>query len=171
MMYGGRKCASLPSTCDATDPRSGIGTTLPGCAPESMYCVPSPCPLAPAFGWYIDRTTASLSTTRAVSLSSSVNRIPGTLVLIGLYGLRCSTTASGFGSHVSICDSPPCSRITSTLFAGARLFAAKVGRRPASETRPLTPNLKKLRREQLGCGKRIGTLESEKRVGCVGRNV
>ena len=38
-------------------------------------------------------------------------------VLIGANGLRCSATISGFGSHVSMCDKPPCSRITSTFFA------------------------------------------------------
>ena len=35
--------------------------------------------------------------------------MPGTLVLIGLYGPRISTGAFGFMSHVSSCDGPPIS--------------------------------------------------------------
>src|SRR5438552_1641173 len=53
---------------------------------------------------------------------------------------------------------PPCSRMTSTLLAGAVLPAAKVGRNPASDTRPPTPRPRKLRRDSGGNGRRIRTL-------------
>ena len=54
-----------------------------GCAPQSMYCVPSPWPFAPCFGWYIERMTDSLCATWAVCGNSDVNCIPGTVVEIG----------------------------------------------------------------------------------------
>ena len=55
-----------------------------------------------------DRTIANSWACRAVRGSSSLNRIPGSLVAIGLDGPRISTVASGFGSKVSCCGGPPC---------------------------------------------------------------
>ena len=49
----------------------------------------------------------SLSTTFAQCGNSSPMNVPGTEVLIGWYGPRISTGASGFKSHISMWLGPP----------------------------------------------------------------
>ena len=136
---------------------SGMSTAPPGASPEKMYCEPFGCesPI-PGVGCVMQRTTLSLSATFAVRLSSSVNCIPGTTVEIVLNGLRCSVVASGFGSKVSMCDTPPCSKITKTCFAcpfRPELVAARADGKlpkPATCARPPSPRPMKLRRRRRG---------------------
>ena len=133
-------------------PMSGMSTGPPGASPEKTYREPLGWLLPiPGVGWCMQRTTASLSATFAVFASSSVNRRPGTTVSIGLNGLRCSATASGLGSKVSICDTPPCSKITRTFFAfagPASTSRSAAIERPGSsaEAAPIIPSWRKLRR-------------------------
>src|SRR4051812_35300206 len=66
----------------------------------------------------------NLSACLAVRGKFSEISIPGTLVLIGLYGPRISTGALGFMSKVSSCDGPPMSiskmQLTSLLAVAPR---------------------------------------------------
>ncbi len=64
-----------------------------------------------------ERMTASLSACRAVRGNSSLKRMPGTFVLIGLNGPRISAGASGLGSNVSCCGGPPWSHRKMQFFA------------------------------------------------------
>jgi len=83
--------------------------------------------------------------------SSSVMRVPGTLVAIVLKGPRYSLPISGFGSYESTCESPPGSHTMMTAVfscAGLTAFSARSRSKPGSPSvaKPVSPMRMKPRR-------------------------
>ena len=136
-----------------TEPMSGISTGPPGASPEKMYCDPLGCELPmPGIGCVMQRTTASLSSVSPRSLRQQFADEDGLLArwwpdVVPERAAHAQPAASGLGSHVSICDTPPCSNRTRTLVARPALVVLAVAKRPpASDSRPHAPRPMKLRR-------------------------
>jgi hypothetical protein len=85
------------------------------------------------------RTSATLSITFAIRESFSPTRSPGTAEGMVPYLPRTSSGASGLGSNVSWCDSPPPRNTSTTDFARAPAdgpFAAAFGPQHGRERQP-----------------------------------
>src|SRR5438874_4308432 len=72
-------------------------------------------------GWVIERMRANLLVSFAIRVCSSLMRMPGTAVAMGLYGPRISAGAAGLRSQVSRWLGPPHSRMKMHDFSAAPL--------------------------------------------------
>ena len=113
----------MPIGSDTTEPMSGISIGAAGClAGEDVLRALGVAVADPRLRLgHAAHDGQLVGVLARSSRSSSVNRMPGTSGVDGLEGLRCSAGASGLGSQVSICETPPCSKITRTFFAAAVL--------------------------------------------------
>src|SRR5262245_52562792 len=106
-------------TLASTEPMYGESCAAPAC-PARLLCMASKW-LLMLPGWVIDRMSAKCLVSFAIRGCSSLMRIPGTAVAMGLYGPRISAGAAGFRSHVSRWLGAPQSRMKMHDFSEAPL--------------------------------------------------
>ena len=106
-----------------------------------------------------DRTTATCFIRAARRGKCSHTWMPGTVVATGLKGPRYSAGASGFMSHVSMCDAPPESqnKITDLALPPVAGEAARLAGKPrAGKPMPAWRNIRRLRiGRNLSCESRM----------------
>src|SRR3954452_3083011 len=129
---------SLGRTLARTDPMYGASCGAPAC-PARLLCMASKW-LLMLPGWVIDRIRANLLVSFAIRVCSSLIRMPGTAMAIGLYGPRISSGAPGLRSQVSRWLGPPHRRMKMHDFS-----AAPFGASPPPTRAATSPGVARLR--------------------------